>query len=220
MKPCLLSLVLAVGGWAGTTAAVGMPRLVIAHAHVEIELPIDMQKVDVAFPFKNASGSTVRIREIVAECDCVQTMVEPSEIEPGQTGEIRLQFRAKVRSGTEVIRAEVITDGSETYPISVTAKLSSHIEVTPRTLDWKKGESREPREFVVSATGLGKLRFTHVAAVRDAKVEMFPGEDSTSIRILVTPPSGDKRFQSVVLVTATLEETGETKVYDLHVRGE
>lgn len=187
---------------------------------VTIEPPLDNQTVTVSLPFTNVSAAAAIIREIRTECDCVQTSSMPATVGAGQIGAILLSFRARVRNGAEVVRAEVITGSGEAYAISVTANLRSNIEVTPQTLLWESGQPRETLEFVVSPTGRGKLRFTKVVAVKEARVEMLPGKDPSCIRVLVTPPLGDKRFQDVVLVTATMEETGETKVYDLHVRGE
>lgn len=206
--------------WMGVSLRLAAAQLEFAQPHVTIELATDKQAATATFPFTNISPTLVDIRDIQTECDCVQAEAMPTSVGSRQSGRVSVNFRARVRNGTELVRAKVITDAGEIYPISVTANVHSYVDIAPLTLHWRKGELREGREFVVSSTGLGKLRFTHVAAVRDAKVEMFPGEDSSSIRVLVTPPSGDKRFQSVVLVTATLEETGETKVYDLHVRGD
>lgn len=172
MTTRLMWFVIAALGGTWSIAPVAASQLVFSQPHIALELPLDTPQVSVAFTFKNAAESLVRILEIRTECNCVQTSMVPLAVEAGRTSEIVLRFRARLRNGTDAIRAEVITDRNENYPISVTAKLRSYIEVTPRTLHWRKGEPREPREFIVSPTGLGKLRFTHVGAVKDIKAEM------------------------------------------------
>lgn len=194
-------------------------ELVFDRPRVEVTLPTDSNEAKVAFPFKNTSSSSVRIREIRTDCDCIQASGPTQEIDAGKTGEITLNFRSKLRNGTDRFRAVVSADNGEFQEISVTARLRSYVEVQPLTLRWRKGEKREPREFVVSSTGLGKLRFTKVVA-NDSKVEILSARDPETIRVVVTPPTGDPPFRDTVIVSAVLEGTGETRVYDLHVRGE
>lgn len=216
MKAHLLAFMIA----ACCTSRLGAAQLVFDQPQVEIALPIESQEVRAAFPFRNTSAAAVRILEVKTECDCIQTSVSPHEIEAGKTGEVIISFRSKRRNGTDTIRAKVVADNGEIHEISVTAKLRSYIEVSPLALQWKKDEERTAKEFIVSSTGLGKLHFSKVAAVKDSKAEMLPDADPSSIRVLVTPPAGDKPFQGVVLVIAVLEESNETKIYDLHLRGE
>ena len=116
-----------------------------------------------------------------------------------------------------MVRAKVVADNGEIYEISVSAKLRSYIEVTPLALHWMKGEKREAKEFIVSSTGLEKLHFSKVAAVKDSKVEIQRGEDPTVIHVRVTPPAGESPFRDVLVISAVVEGTNETKLYDLQV---
>jgi len=202
------------------TVASNTPRLAIAQPHREIELPIDGQESDIVYSCKNVSDNTIEIREIKTECDCTQAFVIPSALEAGQSGEITLRFRAKFRNGTELIRAQVITDRNETYDISASAKLRSYVEVIPRILQWRKGEKHVAKEFIVSSTGLAKLSFFRVSAVKDSKVEIQRSKDPATIRIHVTPPAGEIPFRDILVVSAVVEGSNETKLYDLPVNGD
>ena len=139
------------------------------------------------------------------------------EVEAGKTGEVTLSFRSKLRNGRDIIRAKVVADNGEIYEISVSAKLRSYIEVSPQKLYWMKGEKRDAKEFIVSSTGLGKLNFSKVVAVKNSKVEIQQGEDPATIRVHVTPPAGESPFQDILVVSAVVDETNVTKLYDLHV---
>jgi hypothetical protein len=211
--------------WLALAACCAFPslhatQLAFDRPHVELELPIDSQEGRTGFPFRNTSLFEVGFLEVKTECDCIQTSVTPAVVAAGQTGEVALKFRSKLRNGTELVHAKVVVGNDEMHEISVRAKLRSYIEVRPLALHWRNGEKWEAREFIVSSTGLGKLQFTKVAAVKDSKVEVRPGKEPESIRVLVTPPAGDRPFRDIVVVSAVLESTGETKLYDLHVRGE
>ena len=211
--------------WLAIAACGALPslhaaQLAFERPQVELELPMDSQEGRAVFLFRNSSLFAVRILEVKTECDCIQTSVTPAIVGAGQTGEITLRFHSKLRNGTDLVRAKVVADNGETYEIAVAAKLHSYIEVSPRALHWMKGEKRDAKEFVVSSTGLAKLKFSKVAAVKDSKVEMLRDSDPASIRIHVTPPAGDRPFQDILVVSAVVEGTNETKVYDLHLRGE
>jgi hypothetical protein len=195
-------------------------QLVFDQPQVEIALPVDSQEGRATFPFRNTSPAAVRILEVKTECDCIQASLPTRVIGPGQTGEIVLKFRPKPRNGTELLHAQVIADNGETHDISVNVTSRSYIDVRPLTLQWRKGEKRDTREFIVSSSGLAKLQFSRVTAIKGSKVEIVRGDDPTSIRVSVTAPAPDGPFQDTLVVSAVLADTGETRIYDLHVRGE
>lgn len=213
---------LAAIGYAMATALVPAvaEQLVFSQPGTTVELAADEQTATVVFPFANRSARPVVIREIRTECDCVRASVSPSAIDAGQSGAVSLRFHARIRNGTEVIRAEVVADDGVRYPLSVSAKLHSYIEVTPRMLQWPRNEPRKARELVVRSTGLGKLRFTQAATIGGAGADLLKGADAGSVRVLVSPPQGDKPFQGRVVVAAVLDETNETRLYEIPMRGE
>lgn len=187
---------------------------------LELSLPVDVHQASASFPFINAGESPIRILRIDTECDCSYAFASPDRLAFGQSGEVVLQFRARKRHGTETIRATVVTDGGGSHDISVITKLKSYIEADPESLVWKKDEAREPKEFTIRSTGLGKLRFTKATATSGAQADLISDGTHQMIRVQVTPPAGKKPFRGGVLLIAAVEETGETKMYDLHVRGE
>ena len=200
--------------------SLGATQLVFDRPQVEVELPTDNQEANLVFPFRNTSTSSIRIIEVRTECDCIQTSLPPHEVEAGKTGEVTIRFRSKLRNGTDTIRAKVITENDEIHEISVRVKLRSYIDVSPLTLHWMKGERRDAKEFIVSSTGLAKLQFSKVSAVKNSKVEIQRGEIPTAIHVHVAPPAGVDPFQDILVVSAVVEGTNETKLYDLHVSAE
>jgi len=216
----LCSLSLAVCCGVLTSPLLSAAELVFYHPSVEVHLPIDSQEAKAVFLFTNPSQSAVRVLEVRTECDCIQTSMPAHEVEAGKTGEITIRFRSKLRNGTDVVRAKVVTESNEIHEISVSAKLRSYIEVSPLTLHWMKGEKRDAKVFIVSSTGLGKLNFTKVASVKNSKVEIQRDENPTAIQVHVTPPAGADLFQDILVVSAVVEGTSETKLYNLHVSAE
>jgi hypothetical protein len=186
---------------------------------VELELPMDVQKGKAVFRFTNVGPRPVTIREIRTECDCVQGSVKLGAVEPGDSGQLTLGFHARVRNGRETIRAEVITENGNTYPVFVAVKLHSLIETTPQVLRWSGGEPREAKEFAISSTGTEELRFTKAISVTGTKIEVLDGGEPQSMRVRVIPPNGDGKFQDSLLVTAVLVRTGEARVYSLPIVG-
>lgn len=193
-------------------------QLSFQRSTAELKLPVDVQEAAAEFVFTNTGISPVRLLRVETECDCIQTSIPGHAIGANETGVVSLKFRSKLRNGTEVVRARVIADNGEIHEISVNAKLRSNIEVTPQSLHWMKGEKSDAKEFTISSTGLRKLQFSRVSAVNGSKVELRRGEDPSTIRVRVTPPAADSPFRDVLLVSAVLEGTDETRIYDLHLR--
>lgn len=187
---------------------------------IELALPVDVNEGSVSFPFRNTSSNSVKIFNVRTACDCIQSSAPEQEIGAGKIGEIKLNFRSKLRNGADLLRAVVAFNNDEFHEIAVSVKLRSLIEVQPLTLRWMKGEKRDAKEFIISSTGLAKLQFAKVTAVKDSKLAVLRDSDPATIRVRVTPPAGDRPFQDILVVSAELEGTGETKVYDLHVRAE
>jgi hypothetical protein len=209
-----------IGAYFLLSLSLGATELGFDQPHVEVMLPIDVQEAEVAFPFKNKSATTIKILEIRTECDCIKSSIPTHAIGANETGVLSLNFHSKLRNGTEVVRAKVVADNGETHEISVSAKLRSYIDVKPLSLHWMKGEKRDAKEFIVSSTGLAKLQFTKVAAVNDSKLELLRDSDPATIRVRVIPPAGDRPFHDILVVSAVVEGTNETKIYDLQVRVE
>lgn len=183
-------------------------------------LAVDQQEDTVVFRFKNTSDRAVEVLEVKTECDCVRATAVPSNIAAGSWGEVTVQFYARIRHGEELIRVTLNTDAGESYPLSINARLRSYIETSPRYLSWQKNEPREPKEITVSSTGLGRLSFERVRATSKVRTELLPGDVPGLIRVRVFPPDNQQPFRGLILVVTTLEETGETRVYDLRAHGE
>lgn len=186
---------------------------------VDLKLPIDSQEGVAEFPFVNVGGTVVRVLRIDTECECIQASPTAGSIEGGGTGKITLRFRTRKRNGIENIRANIVTDiGS--YPIVAAASVSSYIEITPNVLRWGSAETRDAKECIVTASGLGHFIITKVTALNGTRVEVFPLDDLPSHRLRVKVPVEDAVFSDTILISAVLAGTGETKLYDLQVRAE
>ena len=222
LKTILRAAVIVFSNYTGVHEALAAEgrALIFEQANVDITLPIDQSDAEAAFIFKNSANVEVRILEIETDCECVKTAFTPPIVASGQSGQVTLRFRTKLRNGTETVRVKVVADNGEIHEISVSAKLRSYIEVRPQALRWMKGEKRDAKEFTISSTGLGKLNFIKVTAVKATKAEIYRGKDPSSIRIQVTPPTSDGPFQDVLLVSAEIEGTNETRLYDLHLKAD
>ena len=220
MSARLIVFVIATACGLDLSSSLRATPLIFDRPSIEVELPPDSQEGRAVFPFKNASSSSVRVLEVKTECDCVQASVAPPVVEAGQKSEITLKFQSKLRNGTDLVRATVVADNGETYAISANVKLRSYIEARPLVLHWRKGETRGAKDFLVSSTELARLQFTKVAAVKNSKVEVLRSEDAASIRVRVTPAPTAGPFQDILVVSALVEETGATMIYDLHLKGE
>lgn len=77
------------------------------------------------YPFKNMSKETVKIQQVATSCQCMQASFTQSNIQPGQIGEVKVNFLTEGQKGRhEKIIAVVL----ENYDETITLRLNGEIQ--------------------------------------------------------------------------------------------
>ncbi len=160
--------------------------------------------LDFTFKFKNTGDSDVQIRHVASECDCIAQ--EPSRLlyKPGESGEIKVTYRARERYGDYEQKVTVFTSadpGRGGTDLVMKLTRPRLMEIDPYFLRWTaEGEAEAktaeiyPSQALQNAMKKGGLPYPRVIAAKPNRefwrteltaVEGKPGH----YRVTVTPAS-------------------------------
>lgn len=80
--------------------------------------------VKAVYPFKNVSNSTQAIQDVVVSCPCMMPDYPKTNIQPGQVGEIKVNFATHGQFGTHEKIIAVVLEGN---PDPITLRLNGQI---------------------------------------------------------------------------------------------
>ena len=95
-----------------------------AHLQMNFKPVTSGDTVVAVYPFKNMSKETVKITQAATSCQCMQTSFPTGNIQPGQQGEVKVNFLTEGQQGRhEKIIAVVL----ENYQETITLRLNGQI---------------------------------------------------------------------------------------------
>lgn len=151
-------------------------------------------KVTVPYTFTNTSKRTITISRWDSACDCLSARIKGSKMayKPGEKGEIHIDFELGSFSGTQEKTVMFwTTDDPDELPSSILAvKITIPVlfEVSPKSLAWEQGGSKEAKTI--------KLKVHHDKPIRitsdSGNNEAFPYtiktiRDGWEYELIVTP---------------------------------
>lgn len=92
-----------------------------------------------AFPFTNVTDHSVRIAEIVTGCDCLKVKTEKMEYQPGESGELVIEFDS-TNYEYEYLQSVKV----RTQPDDVISYLKIYAEVVPRNIAFPEKKEAGP----------------------------------------------------------------------------
>ncbi len=109
------------------------------------------EKVEVAYPFKNAGQKPLTILSVRASCGCTTPALEKMIYAPGESGEVKASFHIGDRVGDQHSVIYVQTDEPDAAPLQLHLYLSvpQPLEITPRVVSWEQNEAPAPKTIDV-----------------------------------------------------------------------
>jgi hypothetical protein len=156
------------------------------------------------FTFVNSGNSAVDIREVHPECGCTVALPAKTHIEPGEKGEIPVEFHVGRRSGTQRVSIAVKTsDGAEPTQLLLVVEIESLVNVTQHFLMWAAGEPREARSVRITLSAEQPVKLASVSSSDPGfTAKIVPVIGSTrEFDVVVTPPATGSAICQVKLRT-------------------
>jgi outer membrane biosynthesis protein TonB len=95
-----------------------------AHFEMNFKPVTSGDTVKAIYPFKNASDHTVRISQAAVSCNCMQPSYPQGNIQPGQVGEVKVNFVTEGQKGRHEKIISIILEGN---PEPITLRLNGEI---------------------------------------------------------------------------------------------
>lgn len=95
-----------------------------AHFEMNFKPVTSGDTVKAIYPFKNASDHTVRISQAAVSCACMQPSYPQGNIQPGQVGEVKVNFVTEGQKGRHEKIISIVLEGN---PEPITLRLNGEI---------------------------------------------------------------------------------------------
>ena len=174
----------------GVTAAPAALRWDATEAVLKID---DTQKTGQGrFAFTNTGPGAVDIVLVRPECGCTVALPPKKHYEPGERGEIFVEFHHDGRrKGTLQVPVDVFVAGSEDPArLMFVVEIDSLIALPRRAIFWQAGVPREPRSIRVTLSNHRPARIVAVTSSGSgfvAKLEPI-ADHPHELDLVVTPP--------------------------------
>ncbi|HEY4300423.1 MAG TPA: DUF1573 domain-containing protein [Candidatus Didemnitutus sp.] len=166
-------------------------------------------EVDLEFTFRNAGSKPVHILSVNTGCHCVSAKADNEVVEPGARGRILAHFSIGDRVGLYERTIAVSTDDA-TQPqyLTVSVDIPDIATVTPRVLEWHRGDAPTEQFVEISAGANVLVDFKEATATNNAfEVRLEPIELGRRYRLAIKPRSTAKVANAAVRIKG-LERTG------------
>lgn len=186
------------------TLACAKDELRFTSQAVEVKVAPDQDVITVSFPFKNASGKSVKLGKIHSSCDCTNAayMGSKTVLAPGEQSSVEASMKTGTFSG--VVEKELIVkaEGSD-YKLTIKAVIPEIVKISPRKLEWTQGEAPNPKEMIIRIDPGHGLKLTDVSLVgKDFNYEPVTVKAGREYKVIVTPKTTDKAaFNSIWILT-------------------
>lgn len=96
-----------------------------SHLKMEFKPVVSGDTVKAVYPFKNMTNTPVAISQAITSCPCMMTDFTKGNIQPGQLGEVRVNFATAGQFGDHYKIISVMLQGSNE---PITLQLNGHID--------------------------------------------------------------------------------------------
>ncbi len=160
---------------------------------------------NVSLRFHNVGGGTLRIYDVIASCTCVVGALDKDTYEPGDAGEIRLQYQGMGFPGTKIEQVVVVRSNDPRLPIRkviMRGAMAAALRPSPSTLivgglapgqgwnrelvvRWIGEEEKGKRPFEIRsvASDLHGIEFTTTALENEVLGALQPAGSGYSILV-------------------------------------
>lgn len=160
----------------------------------EIHTTPDAATASVDYHFTNKSETTVRIKHVDPDCNCLGVVVKDGKMsyKPGESGAIRATFKVGNQIGTVDQAVAVWLEGDAEDQPSVNLSVRIHIpelvSLDPKTLKWTVGGEAKPQSIRVSMHHTEPIRVTRISSTsKDFTLELITHRDGALYEVQISP---------------------------------
>ena len=152
-----------------------------------------------SFGFVNTGDKPITIADVHPGCGCTVPALAKNTYEPGERGEIRLEFHPGSREGLNRIPITVTTDDGATATLQFLADIETLLTFDTRFVFWKGSEARTPKHMRLTfAAGQGAV----LAEVKTGNPQFTAtfkpvGTTGREFDIEVTPPAEALNYTAI-----------------------
>jgi hypothetical protein len=185
-----------------------------------LRLPAEDLTGRARFTFVNDGTDAIDIARVEPGCGCTAALPAKTHIEPGEKGEIPVEFHRGHREGTARIPINVYVAKREVPTVlQLVVEMEDVLNITPRFVFWQPGEARTAKSMRLTITrnhdveivdvSCGNARFT-------AQLEPY-GTATGQYNIVVVPPPLDALYSTINVRTRIGKDKVE-RVFSLLAR--
>lgn len=166
--------------------------------------------------YQNRGPTTIRIDRVKTSCGCTAPELTSNVLEPGESGELKVKFRAGANRGTSEQSIKLYIAGQESPTVlPVTANIDPTIVVTPGVVELKTiGDSADVR----LTSNRSNLNF-HVTGVSvptsslQLQSSMSGTRDQVDLRVTLIKPISEKEIPPIVSIIISTDTAGDCLLY-------
>ncbi len=182
---------------------------------ISVEPAAKAKGVEVKFVFTNTSSSPVEIEKVSTSCGCTTAKLSKNRYEPGEKGELPVNFVFGNRTGDQEKSILVRIGDGPPDVLLLRVKIPDVVEFSPSELTWDVGGSVKEQSFTVNVLEPG-VRVTGSRAMgRVFAATMEEVEAAVRYQIVVQPLDLSRAVRGSVRVEL---ETPKPRVIYLPVR--
>ncbi len=162
----------------------------------EIHTTPDAATASVDYHFTNKGETTVRIKHVDPDCNCLGVVVRDGKMsyKPGESGAVRATFKVGNQIGTVDQAVAIWLEGdAEDKPsvhLSVRIHIPELVSLDAKTLKWTVGGEVKPQSIRVTMQHTEAIRVTRVSSTsKDFNLELIPHQEGKLYEVRVSPRS-------------------------------
>lgn len=220
-----LSVAMAGAAWGQSRDAADQPGIV--PIYIDPEKPADMvftdlahdfgrisdeEKVEYVFKFVNKGKGDLHISSTKGSCSCTVPAPSKRDFAPGESGEIRVIFDPKGKSGDQMQSVTINTNDAETplMSLNIRAVVVPQISVSPRVGHF--GEVPKDQVAEIELTVIGRKPGFEVVGVELSDTERFEAEFSETVDAILPPEGAEQLDERVKSESLEGEQVRECKI--------
>lgn len=172
----------------------GADGLTFAKNRIEMSVSPDAKTVMVPYQFSNKTDRTITIKRYDSACSCLSAKIKGGKLvyEPGESGEIRVNFELGTFSGlvekTVLLWTTEDQDEKPSSVLSVVLDIPVLFEVNPKTVFWEQHGEDQPQVIKLKVNNVDPIHILeHSATNKNFQYEFNTIKEGREYELVVTP---------------------------------
>lgn len=157
--------------------------------------------IEVAFAFRNAGKTPVKIRSVKSSCGCTTTRLEKESYGPGEKGVVTAKFVFGDRRGPHRKLVTVKSDDGQVQELNLVVRIEQLLTASPALVFWRRGEPAEPRRVQLTAGNGREVRVKGVTSSNPrVTVKLETVKEGAEYALMVRPADTTRKETAELIV--------------------